>query len=285
MRRCAVGSKSVRSDECRGDADGTEVYGDRITHLSAVPAGNSDAYREPDLPTGLQHHRVASTQSVERQLQPTESIAFVRVGTRQIDHEISACGTQYARKVFIEEFQIRSVAGAIRQFDVERTRYLVKREVLRAVHAEGEYGIIGRKAGVRSVPLMHVEIDDHRTTDQSQRLQTANGDGDIIKGAEPFATIRKRVMRAAGKIHRDAMCQCGLTGLDRAADDPPRALNERCTPRQPDASLFSGGQRAVRNLLHIRRRVYAQQVLDLHAHRIVEVLASHVTVREYALAQ
>ena len=132
---------------------------------------------------------------------------------------------------------------------------------------------------------MHVEIDDHRTTDHSQRLQSANGDGDIIEGAEPFATIRKRVMRAARKIHRDAMRQCGLTGLDRAADDSPRTFDERFAPRQPDASLFSSGQRTVRDLLHIRRRVYAQQVLDIHAYRIVEVLASHVAVREYALAQ
>ena len=71
------------------------------------------------------------------------------------------------------------------------------------MHGESEDTRIGFEDECDAVAMVHVEIDDGHTL-QSPRLQDARGHCDIVERAEALPVARKRVMKSAADVCRDA---------------------------------------------------------------------------------
>src|SRR5689334_17717859 len=81
------------------------------------------------------------------------------------------------------------------------------------VHAEREDGIVVGEDRVRSIPLMHVQIDDRRATYAVIRLEHPHRDGDVVENAEALAMVRERVVRTAGEVHRKTLLERGASSF------------------------------------------------------------------------
>ena len=101
--------------------------------------------------------------------------------------------------------EIFIVAGAVGQFDVERAGDLVKRVIPATVHAEREHGVVAGEDRVRSVALVHVEIDDHGTSHAACALERSNSDRYVVEDAETLTMIGERVVCSPGEIHRQSI--------------------------------------------------------------------------------
>jgi len=210
---------------------------------------------------------------------------LVRIGAGEIDHQIGARGIDDTRQCLGEQRQICVVAGVVRQLDVEITGDFVKRVVPAAVHAEREDAVIVGEHGVRSVSLVHVEIDDGSTVDQAIALQGANRDRDVIEDAEPFTVRRKGVMRAAGQVHRDAVLQCGARRFVGSTGGAIRPFDQRERPGKAKSSFFIGGQGSMGETVDVIGGVHEQQILERDACRIVHAVGGDEPVSDHALAQ
>ena len=66
-RSCSAGAEpGARQANWAAHAHRVQMHGDGVAHVAAVAAGDRDAHREPDLAAGLEHHRVAAHEPVER---------------------------------------------------------------------------------------------------------------------------------------------------------------------------------------------------------------------------
>ena len=126
---------------------------------------------------------------------------------------------------FVETRQVRIVAGAVGELDVEAARHTREGIVPRAVHAEGEYPFVAGEDRVGAVPLVHVEVDDRGARDPAFVLQGAHRHRDVVEHAEALAVIGEGVVRAAGEVDREAVGERGACGGDGA----PTARCERST--------------------------------------------------------
>ena len=68
------------------------------------------------------------------------------------------------------------------------------------VDRKSEDGIVVTKNVSGAIAVVDVGIDDNRFFDEAVSLKAANGDGDIVYGAETFPVIGVSVMEAAAKI-------------------------------------------------------------------------------------
>jgi hypothetical protein len=86
-----------------------------------------------------------------------------------------------------EERQVGLVAGAVVELDVERAGHLVEGEVLGAVHRERVHARVAGEAGVRAVPLVHVEVDDaaRRTCPERCSRRTATATSLYVQNPSP----------------------------------------------------------------------------------------------------
>src|SRR5689334_21238523 len=169
----------------------------------------------------LQHEPIALLEPRFRDVQTPEAIPLERVGTGQIDHELSLRSRQRSAYTALYGIEIRLIARAVRQLDVEIGARLAERKVVRRVHGERKYaGIVGQdRCG--AVALMHVAIDDCDPLHQPLSLQRAGRDGGIVEYAIPLAMIAERVMRAAREIHADAFSERSAGGAQRGSARAP----------------------------------------------------------------
>ena len=59
-----------------------------VVHVGGVAAAHRDDDREPGGAAARQHQLIAAAQAVDRQLQTAQSIPFVRIGAREVEHQI-----------------------------------------------------------------------------------------------------------------------------------------------------------------------------------------------------
>ena len=104
-----------------------------------------------------------------------------------------------------QPIEIRRVAGAVRQGDVEVGGDLAHRIVALAMHREGEGARLVPQNVRRAVALMHVEIDDQDVAGGALGKQHQRGDRHVVEGAEAGALRASRMMAAAGGVAGNAV--------------------------------------------------------------------------------
>jgi hypothetical protein len=112
------------------------------------------------------------------------------------------------------------------------------------VHAECEHGFVAGEYRVRSVALMHIEVDHRSASDATVTLQQPDGDGDVVEHAESLAMIGEGVMRSSGEVHGDTALECRGGGFTRSTNGAKRTLDQRLRPREPNATLLGLAQLA-----------------------------------------
>ena len=111
---------------------------------------------------------------------------------------------------------------------------------------------VAREDGGRSITLMHVAIDHQRRLDAPLGEEHADGDRDIVEGAEPGALLGAGMMAAAGGVAGESGFQRKPSGEDRGVP-PSRSSAARSRAR----SRAAGRSRAPRRHRprHARGRV------------------------------
>src|SRR5689334_3619412 len=115
-------------------------------------------------------------------------------------------------------------------------RSLVKGVVPAAMHAEGEDAVVAGKDGVRTVPLVDVEVDDGGASHAAAALQASDRDGDVVEDAETLAVVGKGVVCSPGQVHRHAVLERRGRRLAGAANGTEGALDERGRPGKPESA-------------------------------------------------
>src|SRR5262249_33442139 len=95
-----------------------------------------------------------------------------------------------------------------------------------------------------TVAVMYVAIDDHGAADQPVVLQPADGDGDIVDGAETLAVPGEGVMKSAAEIEPDALLQCQACRQNRAAGYQPEGIHHALGIRDFEAQDLVIAERA-----------------------------------------
>ena len=149
---------------------------DDVLVVVSVAAGHRDRDRNAAVAQRLEHVAVARREAALGEGKAAEAVAFERIGAGEIDGEIGARGVERPRQCERQRREIRGVAGAVGEVDVEVRCRLAKREVAAAVQRQRE----GRRSSPRQrrgpVPLVDVQIDDEHALDQafglSARIET-----------------------------------------------------------------------------------------------------------------
>ena len=91
-------------------------------------------------------------------------------------------------------------------------------------------------AKIAAVPLPWCtsQIDDDDAREPRLGLHRARGDGGVVEDAEAFATIAKRVVRAAGEIGAPAARSASRARGERGAAGAARALHHAFRPWKAD---------------------------------------------------
>ena len=105
-----------------GYGDGVAVDLHRLGDVLAVAAGDGDGDGDPHFAAGFEHHGVAARESVDGEGEAAQRVALVRIGAGQVDDELGARVAQHAGERVRERREIRLVAGAVGQLDVQRAR-------------------------------------------------------------------------------------------------------------------------------------------------------------------
>src|SRR5208282_5046282 len=78
----------------------------------------------------------------------------------------------------------------------------------------------------RTIALMDVAIDGHRSANLAVTLHTADGDGHVVDHAETFAVIRERVMESTAKADRHAVFEGMMGGQHGTAGREPEGAHQ-----------------------------------------------------------
>ena len=160
---------------------------------------------------------------------------------------------EHLRQMHSKRGEIFIVAGPVFERDVEIADFLPEREVVSAVHREGEHRRLVSEDGRGAVALVDVAVDDGNARDCAFAQQDGGGDGDVVEDAVAFAAIAERVVRAAGEVGRNARLPPSRSSesfarrRERGADRAPRPLDHHFRPREADPPLRFGRKRAVRD--------------------------------------
>ena len=109
------------TDRCRGARDPRRfaVDADGIVQPATVAASDGNGDGDSDLATQIDHHGISSREPVERERESPEPIAFVRVGSREIKHEVGCGDCHHARERIGEKAEVFFVARSIAELDIE----------------------------------------------------------------------------------------------------------------------------------------------------------------------
>ena len=112
--RDRFGARDLRSrrlaEDAPGRAHGFEMDRDRVRHVDRISAAERGRYRDAAPETGAEDGFVAATQTVPRDTEATQLVAFVRVRAGLVEDEVGSR--------FVEDFRQRRVEG--RQVEARR---------------------------------------------------------------------------------------------------------------------------------------------------------------------
>jgi hypothetical protein len=140
------------------------------------------------------------------------------------------------------------------------------------MHAEGEDTVITGEDGVRAVPLMYVEVDDSGTTNASGALKRSHSDSDVVEDTESLAMIGERVVRSAGKVHRNSVVERRTRGFTSSADRPQGTLDQRRRPGESEPPELGGGETSFEKPIDVAGSVDEQQRIACGARGLTERL-------------
>src|SRR5581483_746300 len=158
------------------------------------------------------------------QVEPHERVAAVRVDANLDDQEVGPVAGDVRQHDLVEQPQVRGVAGAARERDVEgvaeatagadlrrRARLRVEPAAV-AVQRGVEDRLVPEKL-LRAVAVMAVEVDDRDPLDAELALEDVDGDRDVVEDAEAAGPGTAGVVEAAA----------GVEGVVRLAPTATRA--------------------------------------------------------------
>src|SRR4051812_44394604 len=104
-------------------------------------------------------------------------------------------------KILAEQIEIRLIAAAVGQVDIEITGRLFERIIILLMHRESANGAVASENVRCPVAVVHIEVHRHGTPDLSFRLQLADGDCHVMQHAEAFSMLRKSVVKTAAEVY------------------------------------------------------------------------------------
>lgn len=173
--------------------------GDDILDASTVTTTHHDHDGNAVRGARTQHELIALRHPLHRNPESPQPIAFVRIGAGQVVEQIGTVRERglHALRDRIEEL---TIAGAVRQSDVEIARLLAKRKVGRTVYGKGENRRIITEDEGGTITLMHIRIDHGNAADPALGLHRACRYGHVVEDTESLAAVRPCVVRTAREI-------------------------------------------------------------------------------------
>ncbi len=139
--------------------------------------------------------------------------------------------------------EILGVADVVGHVEVDVGGRFVGGIVVELVDGESEDGRIVGEDGGGAVAMVDVGVDDDGFADGGVGLEAADGDGDIVNGAEAFAVAGVGVMKTATDVAGKAIAKCGACGGDGATGGEPEGVNELLGIGDFEFHEFAGGER------------------------------------------
>src|SRR5262245_5096479 len=91
---------------------------------------------------------------------------------------------------------------------------------------EGKHRTVVAKNVRRAVAMMDVGVHDNRLFDDALRLETADGDSDVMNRAESFAVVGVRMMETSAQVAGKTIAKSQLAGENRTAGGQPHSLHQ-----------------------------------------------------------
>ncbi len=242
---------------------------DRLQIL-AIAAAADDGHRRGGIAGRRQHHPVSLEQSGLGQTEPAKPIAFIGVGTGDVEHKVGPGPGERFGQRRLESPQVVVIPRAVLEADVERTGLFPKREVAGAVDRHREVGRIDGKNLRRAIPLMHVAVEDQHSRDDTPGLHLPGRHGRVVEHAIALAPVATGVVRAAGETSGNAILEGRGRRIDGGASAPERPLDQFAAPRETDPSHLVPRKRARHHAAEIVPRVHAEQFIVCRGMRFDE---------------
>ena len=122
--------------------------------------------------------------------------------------------------------QIFFVGYAVFEIEIERGVRFVGRVIVELMDGESEDGSVFVENGGGAVAMVDVGVDDDGAGNFFAGLQSADGYGYVVDGAEAFAVAGVGVVEAAANVAAEAVLEGGFGGGDGAAGGEPEGANE-----------------------------------------------------------
>ena len=131
---------------------------------------------------------------------------------------------------------------------------------------------------------MNVAVDSHGALDNLALLKTANGNGEVVHHAEPFAVVGEGVMESAANVDARAVSYRALGSEDGAAGMQHEGIDYLRGVRDLHLQLFARGEAAFNQLVDVMRGVHQHHIGLGSGLGLEEVGVVNCSVLEEALA-
>src|SRR3972149_8991607 len=98
-------------------------------------------------------------------------------------------------KILAQQVQVGFIARSVGEVNVDITGGLFQRVIILLVHRESADGVVPSKDEGRAIAVVNVQVHRHRTPDGSIQLEFADGNGDVVDHAKPFAMSGKSMVK------------------------------------------------------------------------------------------
>ena len=189
----------------------------------------------------------------------------MRVGTRQVNHQLRVKPVLQALQRLVQGDQIRLVGTTIRQAHVQVAGFLAKRKILLAMHRQGKHRWVIGKDMRCAIALVHVQID-HRDLQllalapPGFGLHQTGRDGDVVEHTKATAFVGVGMVCAPRQIARHTLRQSIAGGGHRGAHRTAGALGHGGAPWETDLTLHRRIQAALGHALDVSGRVHQCQL-------------------------
>src|SRR5579862_9757074 len=114
----------LKADTTDGFANRVRMDCDERVDIGRVPAAHDDGDRDAARAAGIEHEAIARAQTVDRELEPAEAIAFVGIGAGEIPDDFRRVAVEDGRQMRDERVEVLGVGRAVRELDVEVAGFL-----------------------------------------------------------------------------------------------------------------------------------------------------------------
>jgi hypothetical protein len=228
----------------RSERDSLHVRRDSVLYIPAVTAGHRDRNRNTGAMRAIEDRPVASGEAGHRQLQTSEPIALVGIGSGKVDDQMRGKAPEQFSQRAVQRFQIDIVAGTVGKRDIKVADLFFERIVMLAMQRQREYRIV-------AIALVDIEVDNGDALHAALSLHQSRCDRGIVEHAKTLAVISVCVMRSAGKIGCDAIRERSAARGNRRARRAARTLYHLQCPRKTDRPLLGSRQGAIGNAIYI----------------------------------